>query len=241
MHTLTVGTSKLDIDENGGRIAKLILGGIAILGTFNRLDGKEANSHICAPNFGNEGVQKYGLLPHGPSRNGVWEVVDSYESFVAIQYDMPETGTYPTTLRMYQEFYLSKTELEHNISITNIGDDDGPVNLALHYYWYAPQGWENLMVNGSPVAGLVKKDTNTALSSENIIEIPGLPKIALNTKRLDYVQLWTGRRGEGEHIEYNQNFVCIEPVHGIGDYFDKPESIVPPDRSFQASCIIALK
>lgn len=242
MHSLKVGSSELDVDFKGGRIAKLVLAGTSILGTFKRLDGRKANTHLCAPNFDNEGVEKYSLPPHGPSRSAQWEMVDHYEPFLAIQYDMPETGTYPTTLRVYQEFYLAEREFNHDVSITNIGEDVAPVNLAIHYYWNSPKGWDDLTINGVNSEEAVKQNTYIPISTENSIKIPGLPEISLNVEGLNSAQLWTGRTGVGEEIVYNKDFVCIEPLHGAGkDYFGSSESMVPSDRSFHASCTIALK
>jgi galactose mutarotase-like enzyme len=242
MHSIKIGNSELEVDFAGGRIAKLVLAGTPILGTFKRLDGAHANSHLCAPNMANEGVEKYSLPSHGPSRNATWEMVDHYEPFVAIQYDMPEIGTYPTTLRMYQEFYLAEHEFNHDISITNIGDEEVPINLGLHYYWHSPKGWDDLMLNGVNVADLVRQDTYTPISTENNIQISGQPEIQLTVEGMEYAQLWTGRGSNGESKQYNKDFVCIEPLRGAGkDFFGSAISVVPPDRSFHASCTIGVK
>ena len=63
---------ELVIDLNGGRIVSLKNKGILILGSFERIDGKSGNTHVCIPNFANDGVEKYGFIFHGPFRNAVW-------------------------------------------------------------------------------------------------------------------------------------------------------------------------
>ena len=50
----------LKIDLEGGRIYELSKEGEKILGTYERIDEKIGNTHVCIPNFAREGGTIWG-------------------------------------------------------------------------------------------------------------------------------------------------------------------------------------
>lgn len=226
---IQVNKSMLKITLSGGRIQELVLNAVPILGTFMRIDGKQGNTHLCVPNFGNEGVSEFGLPSHGSSRNALWQLVDKTDSSLMIQYDMPQTGSYPTMLSITQTFLLTGTSLTHDVSIKNTGEKKAPVNCAIHYYWHTPEGWGGLKLNNKNVEEYVQKDTSIDLEKETIVHIPSQPAIFLTAhKNMKKVQLWTGRKEENEEAVYDQKYACIEPVMGTNGYFGSKESMLEP-------------
>jgi galactose mutarotase-like enzyme len=239
MH-LTNEHSSLTLNPQGGRIQELVLDTIPIFGTFKRLDGKEGNTHVCVPNFGDEGTSEFQLPAHGSGRNADWEVVDKTVDSIILSYDMSPTGTYPTKLHLEQRFTLTASKLDHTVSVENTGSNDAPVNIALHYYWYSPAGWDGLTLNNKLVDSLVRQDTHTIVEDKNTIHLPEHPAIQLDVTNCSALQLWTGRAEKDGEITYNQDFVCIEPVMGVDNFFGSEQSILSPKESVEMSAKISV-
>ncbi|KKR71949.1 MAG: hypothetical protein UU81_C0003G0012 [Microgenomates group bacterium GW2011_GWC1_41_8] len=232
IYSLNVNNSSLSVDLSGGRIVGLVLNKIPILGTFNRIDGKKGNTHLCIPNFGEEGVKKYGLPNHGPARDAVWKLIDKNNSSLTIRYDMKKIGSYPTTLSIIQTFSLEQDLFKQEITIVNTGNETSPVNCAIHYYWYTSHGWNDVQLNGQNVSEFIKKDTAINLDTKTSVDIPALPDIQLETSvNFKKIQLWTARKeGEGMMM-YDQDYVCMEPALGTDDFFGNEESMLSPKES----------
>ena len=75
---------ELIFDLSGGRIVSLKNKDKFILGTFQRIDGKTGNTHVCTPNFAEEGMEKYNLPFHGPFRNSEWTLINNSETNLEI-------------------------------------------------------------------------------------------------------------------------------------------------------------
>jgi len=192
---------KLNLD--GGRIEKLEIGENIILDRFERIDGKIGSTHICVPNFGSE-LNEYELPFHGYARNEKWDIVEERDNFIKIRYLMKNRDLYPTDLEMTQTFDF-KENFVHKVKIKNIGKKIAPVNIAIHYYFNMPYGWQDLSINGENVRVIVEKDSEIRARQNNIIT-DGKRTIFMETRNVKDLHLWSGG---------NQNFCCIEPVMGM--------------------------
>lgn len=194
-------TVKLNLD--GGRVENLEIEGRKILGMYQRIDGKLGSTHICVPNFGNE-LSEYGLPFHGYARNEKWEILEERDNFIKIKYLMESKDSYPTDLEITQTFDFEKKFI-HKVGVKNVGERNAPVNIAVHYYFDMPYGWEYLKINGEDVGDIIKKDSE--ITAKQINEITdGKRIIFMETKNVRSLHLWSGG---------NQNFCCIEPVMGM--------------------------
>lgn len=238
---ITNQNTTLSVNLSGGRIGVLKLNGILLLGTYTRIDGAEASSHVCIPNFDTEGMEEYHLPKHGPFRNITWEHVDSTDHSITIRARMDKEGTYPSALEATQIFSIDEQSFTHTVTIANNGNREAPVNIAYHYYWDAPNGWEGLMMGGTNVSDLVRKDTYTDLSEKTSIKLPGQPEIIVTTVGCKYAQLWTGRIEQRGHMQYDHSYVCIEPFVGKRGYFGSPDSMVPPNGTKTATVTLSLQ
>jgi galactose mutarotase-like enzyme len=214
----------LRIDTDGGRIVSLERDGQQILGTFQRIDGKKGNTHVCVPNFGEEGVKDYNLPFHGPARNGEWVLVEKTENKIKISYEFKATEKYLSNLLIEQEFSL-ENGFRHKVTVKNIGNKDVPVNVAIHNYFVVNNGWLGLKINDVDVIQVVENDDCFDIGSENIILFTDGRKVNFNLSGFNNVRLWTARKGD-ENTVYDQEYVCIEPAIGKGDYFGSEESIL---------------
>ena len=106
----------LEVDLNGGRIVNLIKDDQKILGTFERIDGKKGNTHICTPNFANEGVEKFGFIFHGPFRNAEWNLASSKEDSLEIKCEIDG-------LLVRQKFLINE-EFEQIIEMKGLMSED---------------------------------------------------------------------------------------------------------------------
>lgn len=216
---------KLEIDLNGGKIVNLEKDGQQILGTFERIDGKIANTHICVPNFDQEGMEEYGLLFHGPCRNAQWKLIKESENMIRIGFEFEGTEKYLSSLLIEQEFSLGDS-FRHKIRVKNTGNNEVPVNIAIHNYWASKEGWLGLKINEVDISQIVKDDDYFDTKDENIVLFPDGRKFNLNLKGFNYVRLWTARKEEGSNTIYDQNCVGVEPSIGKGSYFGSEESML---------------
>ncbi len=220
---LISNSCELEIDLNGGRIVKLIKDGKEVLGTFNRIDGKQGNTHLCVPNFANEGVEKYGLPFHGPSRNNEWKILEQTEDSVTIFYELKNIGNYPGYIGLTQKFEINEN-FSQKITLINLGETRTPINLGIHNYFKSDKGWQGIKINGVEVSKTVEISDYVELKDINNIEIPGKENIIWKTIGFRFAKLWTGFREEDGKKIFDNNYVCIEPVRGKEGFLETPES-----------------
>lgn len=231
--------SKLIINPHGARIEELVLDGQKIFVKAVRGDGKEGSSHPCIPQFGKETITSFDLPQHGSARNKDFQSSNSGNEII-LSLDI-EDGKYPKGLNINQRHSLADGKYILTTAVKNNGDQELPVNFGEHFYWYAPNGWEGLLINGIDVADIVKKDASIELLPENEIKIPGQKIIILKQKGFSVAQLWSYKNPETG--EYDQNYVCIEPAEGdrTQDFFGSQESMIKPHESRTTEIIIELK
>jgi len=214
--------SQCELDTTGGRICLLQLQNKPVLGTFDRIDGKKGNTHLCTPNFGAEG-KEMGLPFHGPSRNEVWNTIKQTTSEVVLSYTMQLTGDYPGGLEYKQTFTLHTNSFTHTISVKNNSLADLPMNLGIHNYWFTKKGWTGTKINGKEVTAEIQKNGSASLLPINKIELPGQIPIQLAVDGFQDAVLWTGFVGD----RYDSSYVCIEPVRSAKKgFFGSKESIL---------------
>lgn len=206
----------LKINLNGGRIEELKYGEEIILGTFERIDGKTANTHICTPNFGDEGMEQFDLPFHGPFRNGRWDLVAKTDDEIEIELIINDLKV--------RQFFELKDSFSQKILIENLSQTPKRVNVAIHNYWEAKSGWENTKLNGKVVDKLVMSDVSQIVGEENILEIPGKSIKKWNIFGFKYGQFWTGFKEESGKKNYDQKYVCIEPALEQQGFLDNGEN-----------------
>jgi hypothetical protein len=208
----------LEIDLKGGRIKKLERDGELILGTFERIDGKLGDTHICVPNFAAEGVEKYGFIFHGPFRNSEWNLIDKTENSWEIVCEIDG-------LNVDQKFKIDG-KFEQEIRVKNVSADPKRVNVAMHNYWDTALGWEGVKLNGKDITEGVKESIDLKIEKENKLKIPHKKMINWQLTGFKYVKLWTGfNKVENGEKTFDQNYICIEPVM-------EREGFVETDKSF---------
>jgi galactose mutarotase-like enzyme len=211
------GDWKLEIDLMGGRIKELRYGDKVVLGTYHRNDGKIANTHLCVPNFANEGVGKFQLPAHGPVRNGLWRVAKGNKNCFQISFEFQNVGAYPGHIEVQQKYRLEGNNLLHEIEVKNLGAKS-PVNVGIHNYFEMPQGWKDLKINGENMNEKVKKSGYIALKPQNEIFVPGRGMMDWEIGGFQYSKLWVS--------EGDKNYVCIEPVRGREEFIENRESFL---------------
>jgi len=226
----------LSIDLNGGRIIQLKKGNRIILGSFDRIDGKVGNTHLCSPNFGAEG-KDLNLPFHGFARQATWQVAKQFMGTVCIGTILPKTLLYPSQLKLTQTFRLNDV-FTHIIEITNIGNKKVPVNLGVHYYWDTPEGWIDAHINNVYISELIENNKIIKLSNKFEINFPKQKPLNIEQTGFSNAVLWTGFKTEDNKKTFDHKYCCIEPVMGIGNYFGSEKSILIPGRSIKAEFTI---
>jgi len=202
MEIIQNGGWTLSVDLDGGRIGELRYNDEIVLGTFLRIDGKKGNTHVCCPNFGNEGDND---LPfHGPFRNKEWNLVNK-------SLDNIEIEAVDLELRVRQIFDL-KDGFEQKVIIENLETVDRAANVAIHNYWAAEMGWQGTKLNGKIVDELVKSDTSQSIFGSSILEIPGKSVKRWNLIGFGFVQFWVSFSENEGQKKYDNGYICIEPA-----------------------------
>lgn len=211
-----------ETDLNGGRIKKLEKDGVLILGTFERVDGKAGNTHVCVPNFAEERTET-GLPFHGPFRSLMW------------QGDSSRLSAINMGLEVTQKFELD-SKFTQKISVKNIGEAKQPVNVAIHNYFAAEDNWVGLKINGVDVTEEILDSLFVKAKEHNVIEFLNGKKINIDLKGFNFFKLWTGFVVEEGQKVYDTEYVCIEPVRGkSGEYYGKEESILKPGEILEVN------
>ena len=206
----------LKVSLDGGRIKDLKYKDEIILGTFERIDGKTANTHICAPNFGNEGIKKFSLPFHGPFRNERWNLISKTD-------DKMEIESIVNDLKVIQSFELSDS-FSQKISVENLSQEAKIVNIAIHNYWDSINGWYGTRLNGMVIDNLIMSDVGEGIGRENIVEIPGKMSIKWSFDGFKNCQFWTGVKEENSRKKYDQKYVCLEPSLEKQGFLDNGEN-----------------
>lgn len=196
---------ELNIDLDGGRIESLKKNGELILGSFERIDGKNGNTHLCVPNFASDGVEKYGLPFHGIFRNAKWNLVSQNGDLLEI--DCEVDGFY-----VRQLFAFINGSFDQKVIIENIGEQEKPVNAAIHNYWSSDLGWNEVFLNGMNISTLIRNSEFINLKQLNDLNIPGKPRIKWQLFGFNYAKLWTAFLEESGNKIFDKNYFCLEPI-----------------------------
>ena len=194
---------KLEIDLDGGRIVSIEKEEQKILGTFERIDGKSGNTHICTPNFAAEGVEEFGFVFHGPFRNTVWEVIGKSNTALEIQCEVDGL--------LVKQFFRLTDSFSQDIEVLNNSNEKKRVNVAMHNYWDTEFGWQGTKLNGVDITQGVKTNPEVELKELNTLEIIGKKIIFWKVENFKLAKLWTGVKEENGVKSYDRKYVCIEP------------------------------
>ena len=208
----------LEIDLDGGRIVNLTKNNQKILGTFERIDGKKGNTHICTPNFASEGVEKLGFIFHGPFRNAAWNLVWQNDDGLEIECEIDG-------LSVKQKFLIND-EFEQKIEIQNKSEERKRVNVAMHNYWETEFGWQGTKLNGGDITEGFKTNPEIRLEKENILEFPSKLPIIWQVENFKLTKLWTAVKEENGEKIYDQKYVCLEPEMEFEGFVETEESWV---------------
>lgn len=225
---------KLNVDLNGGRIVELKYKNKVILGTFDRIDGKLGNTHVCVPNFAEDGAND-GYVFHGPFRNLEWikASVENVKEKIVIFCENKD-------IIVEQRFEIGE-KFSHSVLVKNISKENKPLNLALHNYFGVLDSWLGIKINGKNEEDGFIDSNYIEANKENIIEFADGRKVKLELSGLNYLKLWTGFIDEDNNRIFDANYICIEPVQGkIGEYFGTEKSILKPGESREVSQIFSL-
>ena len=231
---LNFGDWELVVDLDGGRISSLKNKGILILGTFKRIDGKEGNTHLCVPNFADDGVEKYELPFHGPFRNSPWVLFQSMENSLEIEC---ENGG----LDVHQFFSFNGENFIQKVVIENKSEEEKPINMAIHNYWSSDLGWQGTTLNNIDLSLGIKQNDFINLRQLNELNIPGKPLIRWQLAGFNYAKLWTGFLEERNSRIFDNNYFCLEPIiQKDENFFGSLKSMLRPNLKLEQRQIISV-
>lgn len=226
---------ELVVDLDGGRIVGLKNNGVLILGSFERIDGKKGNTHICVPNFADNGVEKYGLPFHGPFRNDTWNLLQQTENTIDMECEID-------SLNVHQILSLDSEYFTQKIIMENKSNEQKPINAAIHNYWSSDLGWEGVTLNNFNLSQGIKESIFIDLNPINELNISGKSLIKWQLTGLSYAKLWTGFLEEGKNKIFDNNYFCIEPIIQKNEtFFGSPDSMLPSKKIKEIEQKIGIK
>lgn len=194
----------LEIGLNGGRIVSLSKDKQKILGTYERIDGKMGNTHVCVPNFAFEGVEKCGFIFHGPFRNSEWKLINQGNNGLEICSEIDGL--------LVTQFFELNNEFSQKILVKNVSNERKRVNVAIHNYWDTEFGWGGIKLNGYDITAGFIDNPEIKLERNNILEIPEKKVINWQVENFKKAKLWTGVKDENGKRIFDEKYVCIEPI-----------------------------
>lgn len=223
----------LEIDLDGGRIFNLIKDDQKVLGTFERIDGKKGNTHICVPNFANEGVEKFGFIFHGPFRNAVWNLADQSKNGLEIECDIDGL--------LVKQKFLIDDEFEQRIEVKNNSFENKRVNVAMHNYWDTEFGWQGTKLNGVDISEGFRTNPEVKLEIKNVLEFPNKRTIIWKVDNFKLTKLWTAFKKEDGEKVYDQKYVCLEPEMEFEGFVETEKSYLGENGILRLKQCIDLK
>lgn len=219
------------VSPHGAKI-ELKLGGIDILGSFARGDGKQGVTHPCTPIFGPDRNELYRLKQHGNMRNELIDVKQIADNII-VTHRITDIG-YPEGMLVKQVMGIEDGVFSLVMIHTNTGKTKSALNIGEHCYFDAPQGYKGTKVNGVDITSLIEENWDgkaIELKDLNIIEIPGKPVIELTQNGFHKAMIWVGKNPDSKEID--KTYVCIEPVeeNPAGTYFGSKQSYLLPGQS----------
>jgi galactose mutarotase-like enzyme len=242
-----LGGNKMSIDTSGGRLLSLVMGQVKILDSYARIDGKSGSTHVCIPNFADEGVTVYGLPFHGPARSSEWMVVKEDDRSVTISIAIQASQKYRSSLNVTQRFEIANNYFIHHVQVTNTGYFAVPVNIGIHNYFDSPQGWQNTLIDGKLVGSQIannrsiyksaqtkdseKLDTDNRIDQNTFykwqIVIHGKPPISLNTNA-SRLMAWSAIKDS----RHDDLYLCLEPIYMPENaYFGDKITLLEPQKT----------
>ena len=221
---------KLNVDLEGGRIIKLEKRDQKILGTFDRIDGKQGNTHVCVPNFAAEGIEKYGFIFHGPFRNSEWKLVNQTDNSLEINCEIE-------ALNVSQKFKIDNN-FEQEIIISNKSTEAKRVNVGMHNYWDTEFSWEEAKFNGIDITQGIKDSVDFKIEKDNVLELPNKVPINWHLFGFQYIKLWTGFKEENGEKIFDQKYVCVEPIMEREGFVENETSLLKSGGELKLKQII---
>lgn len=232
---------KLIVDPHGAKIISLILSNTLILTSVIRFDGKPGITHPCTPIFGPDVNNIYGLKQHGGMRNEFCMVKKIDEERITIEHKIQDEG-YPKGIKVQQILNIHDGVLSLVSTHWNTGSEQAYVNSAEHFYFHSPEGHSGATINGQNILALMGDSTTGVVidwKKENIIYIPGQPKLILKQTGFNKVVLWSGLNPTNR--KRDKDYICIEPVEYDPKDFGKELTIIQPGQKRTASVSISIK
>jgi len=233
---MNISNNGWDIAVNlqGGRIEELDFKGTRVLGTYNRIDGKVGNTHVCLPSFDKEGESQYNLPFHGLVRIAQWTMTANAPNSLSISCITPSSNFYPAEFEVIQTFTLDKS-FTHTVKVTHIKGRKVPLNIGYHYYWDTPNGWNGTMIQKEDRTNDIKTNGFINLQKSNSIVFPHA-QYELVSHGFRSAVLWTSfKESEEKQKEFSQDFCCIEPIVQWPSYFGSEKSMIHPNETVSAS------
>ena len=217
----------LRVTRQGARLT-VNLGGVAVMGEFERGDGKAGITHTCSPIFGPDKHKLYGLVQHGMMRNEPSKVNASTPNQIMIKHIVTDAG-YPPGVVVEETLGIENSVFSFAMAHHNSGQEKVPLNAGLHCYFDAPTGYKGTKVNNQDISSLIEQHPDgapIALPARSIIQIPGKPQMQLVQDSFRFAMVWAGRNPQTDEID--KTYVCIEPIELHPDEFGQPVSNLHP-------------
>lgn len=179
-------------------------------------------------------ILSYSLPQHGVVRQRVWEVLDSSENSLCLQYSQnTQESEFPFDFSLENSISLQQNILQLTFSLINLGNTDFPYSYGFHPYFSIPDGNKDAIIwdtryqeEISHSADIWKHDGTISLKAQDgyfDFEIGHIGKIRLTfSPEIKNIWIWSLS---------GKNFVCIEPVvWNEGNITRNPEIIHPQEE-----------
>lgn len=112
----------------------------------------------------------------------------------------------------------------------NNGEKKAPLVSGEHFYWNVGYGgWDNVTINGKPVADLIKSESVEDIRPESVIVIPN--HAAILVKQSGYTKAVYWSMADSTRSVFDRHYFCFEPSEFAPSDFGKPETLIEPGHT----------
>ena len=239
--TKSFGDGSFDFYTNGSRL-RVVLGGLEILGLFERRSGGIGRTHLGFPNFDDDPA---GLLKkHGLSRDRQLtpeEIIEQAGNSLRTRV-LFEFGETPSRLLLTTEYAVIPDQFYLDTDVVNVGSEPAPELLGFHPYFTAPLGYTGTIFNGQDISKEIRTDgLIVPIKAESELIIPGQPKLYVIQDQLPVANGWVGIHEQGiPDPDYLALSLVSANFRDPEQRFRSPHSVMQPGEHRHYRLVIVL-
>lgn len=211
----------LRVNPFGGYIEQYRVDGRDIL-FYAVIDGKKRGTHVCLPNFGPDASGR--LAQHGFGRSVMWQVLQSDDASVVLQYHHEEDDAWQGLVATLS-YHLLETGLRMTLQCHNESETPLRVAPGFHPYFTSHEADATASVAGEVYTAAELQATQYRAFGERPVTVAVDNQVlTLRSRELPVYAIWSAQ---------TDRYICVEPTAGGNRFLADAEDgewVAPGER-----------